>query len=186
MTGEAGSHEKPPSLAGMPPSGCQFHNPQEASHGRQLNDVPLLSCTCLSFCPKSLQMHTCAIHTNSHAAAHLWELLPSTLSCVSIIPSPSTCAFLKSALVWKLGSPFPEFRPLVVNDWQAGNRYLGQGCQIKLWFVHSQFLLIFVSYKENPRKEKAHVHFTISRSEFWWWGANCLVVSKTCNFPNSV
>ncbi|KAI7792101.1 hypothetical protein IRJ41_021901 [Triplophysa rosa] len=39
MTGEAGSHEKPPSLAGMPPSGCQSHNPREASHGRQLSGL---------------------------------------------------------------------------------------------------------------------------------------------------
>lgn len=149
MTGEAGSQEKTPSLVGMPPSGCQSHNPQEVSQRQQLNGVPLLSCTCLSLCQKSLLMHTCAKHTNSYAAAHLWELLASTLFCISIIPTPSSCAISKSGFVRKLGSPFPELRPLVVNDCevcQAGNQYPGQGCQIKLSFLHSQFLLIFGSY----------------------------------------
>lgn len=93
-------------------------------------------------------MHTCAKHTNSYTAAHLWELLASTLFCISIIPTPSRCAISKRGFVLKLGSLFPEIRPLV-NDCegcQTGNQYPGQGCQIKLSFLHFQFLLIFGSY----------------------------------------
>lgn len=141
MTAEAGSHEKPPSLAGMPPSGCQSHNPREASHGRQLSGVPLLSCTCLSFCQKSLLMPTRAQHTH----LFLWEWLASTLFRHFSMPTPSGCAVYRVDLLGSWEACSLSSHTLVVNDWeicQAGNQYPVQRCQIKLSFLHSQFLLI--------------------------------------------
>lgn len=119
MTGEAGSHEKPHSLVGMPPSGCQSHNPQEESQRRQSNSVPLLSCTCLFLWRKSLPMHTCAKHTNSYTAAHLWELLASTLFCISI--TFQVCYF-KEGICSEVGKPIPWDQTTSKWLWGLSNR----------------------------------------------------------------
>ncbi len=99
----------------------------------------------------------------------LWEILTSTLSCISIIHTPSVCAFFQR--VHLLGS-WEAWAPTTSSKWLTSKKSISWS-RMSNQIVVSPFPIPFdfCKLQGQPQDGKNHVCFTISRSELWRRGA---------------